>query len=436
MEGGKRFKGHQILLFTRYPEPGKTKTRLIPALGEIRAAALQKRMTERIVGVAGQFCRKTGAGLTLFGEGGSVNGFKKWLGSDIHVRAQVSGDIGRKMAAALGMVFKSGTHRAVLVGSDIPRLSVRHFQEAFSALSANDIVLGPAADGGYWLVGAKRPHDIFSGIDWGTDQVFEQTIGNIRRMGLKFHCLEKLWDIDTINDVRRFIPEEACLKPYVSVIIPALNEEKNIRYAVAGAMDENAEVIVVDGGSTDKTKAVAEDLGVIVLSSQQGRAVQQNTGATAARGDVLLFLHADTRLPAEYVRHVFGALLDSKTVLWAFCFKTDMDKPLMRFFEKVTNFRSIHLNLPYGDQGFFLQRQQFFKAGGFPEVAIAEDLLLVRKLAKAGSIGVLPAQAVTSGRRWRQIGMFRTFAVNQIILFGCLLGIPPEKLASLYLNDK
>jgi len=129
-------------------------------------------------------------------------------------------------------------------------------------------------------------------------------------------------------------------------------------------------------------------------------------------------------------------LLDSATVLGAFRFKTDMDRPLMTFFEKGTNFRSVWLKLPYGDQGLFLKKETFRKAGGFPVIPIAEDLLLVRQLAKSGRINISRAHAITSGRRWRSIGMFKTFVINQIILTGCLLGIPPGKLAFLYQSDK
>ena len=347
------FRDRQVLLFSRYPEPGKTKTRLIPDLGAVRAANLQKKLTENIVDVARQFSQKTGVGLTLFGEGGSLKAFQKWLGMDLHVVFQSQGDIGGRMAEAFGRAFDNGVKMAVLVGSDIPHVTEKHLAEAFEALSQNDMVLGPSADGGYWLIGAKKRHDVFTGMDWGTDRVFDRTTRLMDQLGLDWCRLGMLSDIDTIDDVRCHLPGEIIRAPYVSVIIPALNEEHHIGKAVAGAVDESAEIIVVDGGSRDRTVNAAEAYGATVITAPKGRAVQQNQGAKHATGEVLLFLHGDTRLPEKFVYHVFRALLDSATVLGAFRFKTDLNGALMRCFEMGTHLRSVLLKLPYGDQGCF-----------------------------------------------------------------------------------
>ncbi len=428
----KRFKDRLIIVFGRYPEPGKTKTRLIPELGAIRAADLQRRLTERIIQVLKKVCRKNDAGIVFFGEGGTVPDFKKWLGADMDVMLQADGDIGGKMAAAFTQAFRAGAKQAILVGTDIPRVSERHFQEAFHGLSSNDMVLGPSLDGGYWLIGMNRYHEVFGEIPWGTNTVFFRTKERIGRIGLSLHELETLADIDTLDDVKTHMPKEDVRKAYVSVIIPALNEEDHIQAAVLSALDECARVIVADGGSRDRTRDIAGNAGAFVIETQKGRAVQQNAGAALSRGETLVFLHADTRLPQGYSRHVFKTLLEPETVLGAFGFKTDLDSPMMRFFERAANVRAAWLNLPYGDQGLFLRRETFVHAGGFPEVPIAEDLMLVRRLSGSGRLKIVPAHAVTSGRRWKNTGLLRTFVVNQLILSGCFLGISPEKLAPLY----
>ena len=188
----------------------------------------------------------------------------------------------------------------------------------------------------------------------------------------------------------------------------------------------------MDGGSTDDTVKRATDAGARTEVSSRGRALQQNRGAASAQGSVFLFLHADTRLPRGYVHHIFEILIDPKTALGAFRFKTDLDHPLLRAVEFLTNMRSHFLKLPYGDQGLFLRKSLFESIGGFPEVAIAEDLFLVRLLSKHGRIRIAPAYAITSGRRWRATGLLRTTLINQVIMAGCYLGVSPRVLASLY----
>jgi uncharacterized protein len=153
-----------------------------------------------------------------------------------------------------------------------------------------------------------------------------------------------------------------------------------------------------------------------------GRAWQQNEGARHAGGRVLLFLHADTRLPDDFGAQVFELLMDPGTVLGAFQFKTDWDHWAMRWIERAAYVRSAHLHRPYGDQGLFLRKTVFAKVGGFPLVPIAEDLYLVRRLARMGRIALAPGTAVTSGRRWRRVGIGRTTLINALIAGGCLLG--------------
>jgi len=122
------------------------------------------------------------------------------------------------------------------------------------------------------------------------------------------------------------------------------------------------------------------------VTGRKGRAAQQNLGAEVARGRVLLFLHADTRLPEDYVSHVFETLMDRRVVLGAFGFKTDLRQTLMRFFEISTHLRSRYLHLPYGDQALFLRRTVFVNTGGFPDVPIAEDLAFVRRLSSVAGL--------------------------------------------------
>ncbi|MBW1803842.1 MAG: TIGR04283 family arsenosugar biosynthesis glycosyltransferase [Deltaproteobacteria bacterium] len=239
-------------------------------------------------------------------------------------------------------------------------------------------------------------------------------------------------DIDTPDDLKIGLPELDTSRPYISVIIPALNEERNINAAIRSARDPDAEILVIDGGSTDLTRVRANRGGARVERARRGRALQQNLGASKARGNVFLFLHADTCLPHGYVPHVFETLMDPSIILGAFQFKTDGDAPAMKVIEFVTNLRSRYFHLPYGDQALFMRKSAFGSVGGFPEVALAEDLFLVRRSSGPGKIGIAPAKAVTSARRWQAVGPWRTTLINQIILLGCLLRISPATLARLY----
>jgi len=422
----------RLIIFGRYSVPGRVKTRLIPAIGPAGAAGLQLWLTEKTLGMAKAFAFPCGIDVEVCFEGGSEQKMRRWLGSGFSFSRQAPGDLGMRMYAAFLAAFQSGCRRVVLLGTDIPGLKTDHLRQALDALTENDLVIGPSTDGGYWLIGLNRPAHLFQGIKWGTGAVLGQTLDLANEQGLGVKELDSLTDIDTAEDLKLLPPEWAGKVPYVSVIIPTLNEAENIEATIRSALNEDVETIVVDGGSTDDTVARAMRAGARVEMGSRGRAQQQNLGAASARGRVLLFLHADTLLPACYVNHVFETLMDTETVAGAFRFKTNLDSPLMNLIELITNVRSQYFNLPYGDQGLFIWKSVFESVGGFPDVPIAEDLFFVRRLSKQGRIKVAPVHVVTSARRWQTLGLFRTTLINLFVLAGLCLGISPSTLTSLY----
>jgi rSAM/selenodomain-associated transferase 2/rSAM/selenodomain-associated transferase 1 len=424
----------RVIIFGRYPVPGKTKTRLGSKLGPVAAADLQRQFFEKTLRTSRTFASERNIGVEVCVEGGHASEVRRWLGTGLIFSQQGPGDLGLRMHKAFRDAFHRGCQRVVLLGTDIPELEVSHLSQAFDVLCGKDLVLGPSTDGGYWLMGLKRPVDLFQGIGWGSAKVLEQTLDLAKAKGLTVGLLDPLTDMDTVEDLRKWRPEGMDHRPFMSVIIPALNEGANIQEAILAGRTEDVEIIVVDGGSEDDTVERAAEAGARLIQSNRGRASQQNQGAAVSRGRVLLFLHADSHLPAGYVRYVFDALLDPRTVAGAFRFTTDLNHPLMTVIEFGTNIRSRYFKLPYGDQALFVKKSVFQSLGGFPEVPIAEDLLLVRQLSRRGRIRILPARVITSGRRWRALGLLRTTLINQIILVGCYLGVSPRTLKALYRN--
>lgn len=218
--------------------------------------------------------------------------------------------------------------------------------------------------------------------------------------------------------------------PSISVIVPALNEEAAIARAVDSARAAaGVEVIVADGGSRDRTVAVARERGAEVVVSRPGRAAQMNAGAERARGQVFLFLHADTTLPVGYDRAAARELGRPGTVAGAFRLAIDGRGRALRLIEGLVHWRSTALHTPYGDQALFLPAEVFRRVGGYPDLRIMEDLELTRRLRKLGRIGIVPEAVRTSARRWEERGVWRTTLVNQLCLAAYVAGVAPDRIA-------
>lgn len=189
----------------------------------------------------------------------------------------------------------------------------------------------------------------------------------------------------------------------------------------------------MDGGSHDDTVQIAQSLSVKVLTAPNGRARQMNMGAKAATGDILLFLHADTFLPARFDAMVRTALATSRGPV-AGAFKLRINAPLwsLRLIETGVNWRSRWLQMPYGDQAIFLKSAIFHAIDGFPELTIMEDFELMCRLRQLGRIVIIPVPVLTSGRRWLRLGVFKTTLINQLVIIAYLLGVPVERIARWY----
>lgn len=215
-----------------------------------------------------------------------------------------------------------------------------------------------------------------------------------------------------------------------SIIIPAVNEEGMIESAIESARLIGAEIIVVDGGSTDRTVEIARAAGATVISSMRGRGVQLAAGARAASGEWLLFLHADSRLPANAAMVLGQALADRSFKVGTFRLRLIGRNPLYRLYSWFTRFDSFWTS--FGDQGIVIRRELYHAIGGFPAWPLLEDVALLEKVRAVASVRSLPAEIETSARRFEEHGIIRQQLRNVMILFRYLNGTPPQELAKGY----
>lgn len=219
----------------------------------------------------------------------------------------------------------------------------------------------------------------------------------------------------------------------ISVVIPALNEarwiERAIDSAKAAGMDE---ILVADGGSEDGTPQLAADRGASVVHGPRGRAVQQNLAARHATGDILLFMHADNWLDPTVGQQIRDCCVDSKILGGAFLQRIEASALLYRLIERGNAARVRWTSLAYGDQGIFMRREVFDQLGGFPEVKLMEDLLLMRAFRKLARPQLLPGPIYVHPRRWQERGIVRQTFCNWALVAGEKLGLSLDWLAKFY----
>lgn len=223
----------------------------------------------------------------------------------------------------------------------------------------------------------------------------------------------------------------------VAIIIPCLNEADGIVDAIHSAKATGAaEVIVVDGGSQDETVARAEPHARVLQADRPGRAVQQNLGARQTQASVLLFLHADCRLPTNAVRQIQDVLRDEQVIAGGFRQQIDSAGFRFRLLESGNAFRARRLGWIYGDQALFVRRSIFEQLGGFPDLRFMEDLYLSKRLKRAGRLELLDGPLRVSARRWHNRGVVRQTIRNWSLIAAASLGYSPDRLVKFYPNER
>lgn len=218
----------------------------------------------------------------------------------------------------------------------------------------------------------------------------------------------------------------------ISIIIPAHNEQKTIGRLLDKLTGYNGvELIVVDGASTDNTKQVLDNYQIKVISSKKLRSYQCNEGAKEARGDILVFLHADCFLDEEALKEIKYSI-EEGFIGGALRQGINSDKLVYRFIELSGNIRAKLSKIFYGDQAIFVKKDTFFKIGGFDEIELFDDVAFSRKLKRAGKTCLLNNKVYTSCRRWENQGIIKTTILNWVLTIGFLLRVSPKVLKNIY----
>jgi len=217
----------------------------------------------------------------------------------------------------------------------------------------------------------------------------------------------------------------------LAIVVPTLNEEASLRRHLPSALAAADQVVVSDGGSTDSTLAVARELGARIVTGPPGRGGQLTRGAAATDAPLLLFLHADTRLPPDGADRVREAVAGG-AVGGGFLVRFDVDHSVLRLGERLINARTRWTRWPLGDQAQFVTREAFARLGGYRDWPILEDLDFAMRLRRLGRTALIAAPVTTAARRFLEQGIARTISTNWLIWLLFFCGVSPHRLARLY----
>jgi rSAM/selenodomain-associated transferase 2 len=227
------------------------------------------------------------------------------------------------------------------------------------------------------------------------------------------------------------------LKPQLSIVIPTLNEATNIGSCLQALQSyrNRCEIILADGGSDDATIAVAEPLADKIVCAPRGRARQMNASAAQAQAELLLFLHADTFLP-DNALSLMQQGIDAGRHWGRFDVRLDGEHPLLKVIAVMMNLRSRLTGIATGDQGIFMTRQAFRSVGGFPAIALMEDIAISKRLKKLGKPYCIAQKIVTSARRWERHGVGKTILLMWRLRLSYFFGVHPDRLAQRYYRSR
>lgn len=397
-----------VMIFLEAPRRGAVKPKLAAALGPERATDIYRGLVERQL-------RAIPADWNLELQVAPADAeaeVRNWVGPNFAVKLQSDGDLGRRMRKAFAAAFARHASPVIAIVGDCPDLDQSTLHEAASRLGRADLVLGPAGNGGYYLLGLRQPApSLFDDIPWSTPKVLTVTLARAKAAGLARELLAPKPDVDDLAGYRRYLEEVArgSSPDRLAIVIPAVNEAAHVGPAIRAAQRcfPTAPVFVVDGHSSDRTREVAARRGAHVLTASRGRGRQCRVGASAALdADWLLFLHPDTLLPdnADTVVAEFIARPHAQIAT----FRAGFADPhwSLRALGWCSRFDTVFTR--FGCLGILIRREFYDALGGLPDWPIYEDVALLQRARAVTRVYSLPAavvipvQPAPRGAFWRQ----------------------------------
>jgi rSAM/selenodomain-associated transferase 1 len=430
-KGIKELSHNALLIFLRYPDAGKVKRRLSEEIGSERAAEVYEKLIRRTLGVASDFKRRTPeVRIALFhtpqdpGEK-----LKNKFRGPWEFCAQEGEHLGVRMANALEAAFATGADKAVLIGTDLSDIEAVDIEGAFRNIGEKAAVLGPAADGGFYLIGSDRPIAApFHFNVWGTGDVFARTARELESAGFRIHLTAERRDVDCKRDLD-LLDRDFLFDSSISIIIPTLADAQELSpllLYLESSLWPGDEIVVVQGGAFEKAALRRISSSLAVVSTRKGRGIQQNAGAILSKGTILFFLHDDTVPPPEFPYLIRRACRDYPAALGCFKLRFLPSNRALGLIASWANLRTALFKLPYGDQGLFCRKEIFERAGGFGRSYLMEDVDLVGKFRKmgqgGGAVSILPVPVYSSPNRYLRKGVLKASLLNHSTFLLAALG--------------
>lgn len=431
---------NKLIVFLKYPQSGDPGPETGPAsgIGGHGASGADRAATEHVIRQVRRAMGRISLKTEIRFSGGTRRLVAGWLGRDLAIAPQVRGDLGLKINSAMKQAFDAGAGKVGAISADFPSITADILVQAFKALDSTDVVLGAGTNGGLYAIGLKKPAPrLIREIPWTGIRAFSFILAKSRKARLDPFLLPALPPIEKDTDFLSIERAQAFPRPgrspRISVVIPALKTDRRILPAVKSAVaGGNVEVILACNCEPNRTTDTATRMGASVVFCRRSRACLMNKGAGIATGSILLFLYADTILPANFDDVVREILADPLVALGAFRIRIDSPARKLRLIERIANWRSHRLRLPYGDQALFLSADRFESLGGFPDWPLMEDLAAVQALRRKGKVVIARASVLVPSERWRKYGVLRAALLNQVALAGYAVGVSTERLARLY----
>ncbi|MDJ0730789.1 MAG: FkbM family methyltransferase [Crocosphaera sp.] len=452
-----------IVLFTRYPDPGKVKTRLAWDIGDRAAAEIHRYLMSKMLRVLLREINGVNIIVNYTGIDSAtemIKGFNPDLVSDIDqgIKSgflsfikQPSTSFGERMNAIAKQLGK-----VIIIGADIPGITSNILSEAIEYLNREEAAIALTADDGYYLIGLPYYSDVFTTINYGLGNVGQQTYTLMQKNYTSASIVNHpLVDIDEISDLKSLgltdLIEQHQIE--ISVIIPTLNEVNSIYDTLANLVKQakasnNLEILVVDGGSQDNTLKRVEDFKqdyphILIQSlivSSLGRAFQMNTGLRHSSGKYLVFCHADTLLPLEWEQKVISVLSNKQVKLAYFDLQFHHEHLGLKWVAWTAN----HIRRsPYGDQVFCLRRDDFKEIGGFDYLSLLEDVTLIDNKIGDRHCQKIPQTVTTNARKYSNkqgeysyLSIFKNVGKNWGIMVGTkFLKLPACQLRKIHYSS-